>query len=340
MPATTPVWIGLGSNLGDRRAILDAALAALARTEGVAVSRVSTYRETLPVGGPAGQGPFLNAAVRLDTTLTPRGLLAATQRIEAELGRVRVVRWGERTLDIDLLIFGSKFVDESDLKLPHPRLALRRFVLAPLAEIAPDVVDTITRRTVADLLANLDRRPRIVMVDDAGPLGTRWTDRLALALSGIRLPSPVADQTDRGERLRGRLVALRTEVERGRTGPADWLVCDFVVDVPRERELNGRLPNELTPEMLAERVSSLVDVHGEGMRPRFERDARRLLLIRELELGLAAVPDPTLIISLAGGPIPRRPGIVRSPVYWPEATEPEAIVAEVAAVCRGIGASE
>jgi 2-amino-4-hydroxy-6-hydroxymethyldihydropteridine diphosphokinase len=147
--------IGLGSNLGDRRAMLDGALAALAEAPGVRVGRVSTYRETDPVGGPAGQGRYLNAAAALETTLDPFDLLRVLQAIEARFGRVRTVRWGERTLDLDLLLFGDRIIGTPELTVPHPRLAERRFVLEPLAEIAPDAVEPRTGRPVSDLLRAL-----------------------------------------------------------------------------------------------------------------------------------------------------------------------------------------
>ncbi len=183
---TTPVYIGLGGNLGDRAATLDAAVAALAATPGVTVRAVSPYHETRPVGGPPAQGAFLNAAARLDTELGPRELLAATQGVEDRAGRVRTVRWGERTLDLDLLIFGDQFLDAPELRLPHPRLALRRFVLAPLAEIAPEVVEVVTGRTVADLLANLDREPRrLALVGESDGLKAAVRRRL---VEGLPVP--------------------------------------------------------------------------------------------------------------------------------------------------------
>src|SRR4051794_2403286 len=102
--------VGLGSNLGERAARLDAAVAALAATPGVVVRARSQDHETEPIGGPAGQGPFLNAAVALETTLGPRDLHRRLRTIEAEAGRVRAVRWGERTLDLDLLLFGDQTI--------------------------------------------------------------------------------------------------------------------------------------------------------------------------------------------------------------------------------------
>jgi 2-amino-4-hydroxy-6-hydroxymethyldihydropteridine diphosphokinase len=131
-------FIGLGSNLGDRRALLRAAVATLAESDDVAA--VSDVYETEPVGGPDGQGPYLNLVVELATEDTPRRLLDRCQELEQAAGRERTVRWGPRTLDADVLWVEGRHVDEPDLSVPHPRLWERRFVLAPLAELAPDLV--------------------------------------------------------------------------------------------------------------------------------------------------------------------------------------------------------
>ena len=127
--------MGLGSNLGDRLAHLRRALQGL--PDVVAVSQVY---ETEPVGGPSGQGPYLNAVVELETELGPRQLLAVAQHLEAEAGRTRAERWGPRTLDVDVLLVGDLVVHDADLVVPHPRMWERRFVTVPLAELAPDVV--------------------------------------------------------------------------------------------------------------------------------------------------------------------------------------------------------
>lgn len=150
-------YLGLGANLGDRRGALLAAVAALRRLdEGLEVSPVY---ETAPLGGPEGQGRYLNAVVRLDTTLTPRELLGVAQGLEAAAGRVRTVRNGPRTLDVDVLIVGDLVVDEPDLVVPHPRLGERGFVLAPLAELAPELVEPGWReRLAASDPASLDLR--------------------------------------------------------------------------------------------------------------------------------------------------------------------------------------
>jgi len=149
--------IGLGSNLGDRHAALQGAIAALGMTRGVVVHRVSSFHKTEPVGGPPGQGMFLNAAAAVDTILEPFQLFSVLEEIETRFGRVRTVHWGDRTLDLDLLLFGDWIIDTPRLSVPHPRFTTRRFVLEPLVEIAPAAVDPITKRTVAEILANLGR---------------------------------------------------------------------------------------------------------------------------------------------------------------------------------------
>ena len=128
-------FLGLGSNLGDRQAYLRDAVASL--PEVVAVSPVY---ETDPVGGPEGQGPYLNLVVELDSALSPRELLGVCHRLESAAGRVRQERWGPRTLDVDILWTDGDPVDEPDLQVPHPRMFERRFVMAPLADLAPDLV--------------------------------------------------------------------------------------------------------------------------------------------------------------------------------------------------------
>lgn len=132
---TRRAFLSLGSNLGDRWTYLREAVAGLPD-----VVAVSPVYETEPVGGPPGQGPFLNAVVELDTELSPRDLLEVAHRLEAAAGRRRVEHHGPRTLDVDVLLVGDLVVDEPDLVVPHPRLNERRFVLRPLADLAPDLV--------------------------------------------------------------------------------------------------------------------------------------------------------------------------------------------------------
>jgi 2-amino-4-hydroxy-6-hydroxymethyldihydropteridine diphosphokinase len=128
-------FLGLGSNLGDRAGHLRRAVERLPD-----VVAVSPVYETEPVGGPAGQGPYLNLVVELDTELTPHRLLEHARALEQAAGRVRAERWGPRPLDVDVLLVGSDTVEEPDLVVPHPRMWERRFVLAPLADLAPELV--------------------------------------------------------------------------------------------------------------------------------------------------------------------------------------------------------
>jgi 2-amino-4-hydroxy-6-hydroxymethyldihydropteridine diphosphokinase len=136
----TRVYVGLGANLGDRERTLCAAADALAAEEGIEIVSVSTLRETEPVG--VGEQPrFLNGAAELETTLTARELLDRLLVVEQRFGRVRIPgEHGPRTLDLDLLLYGDEVIDEPGLTVPHPRLHERRFVLEPLAELAPGLV--------------------------------------------------------------------------------------------------------------------------------------------------------------------------------------------------------
>ena len=135
----TRAYLGLGSNLGDRRALLRQAIESLNWGDVVVTERSSVY-ETTPVGGPDGQPDFLNQVIAVDTTLDARGLWERCSAVEAALGRSRdhEQRWGPRTIDIDLLLFGDEMLLEPDLIVPHPRMNERAFVLIPLAEIAAE----------------------------------------------------------------------------------------------------------------------------------------------------------------------------------------------------------
>jgi 2-amino-4-hydroxy-6-hydroxymethyldihydropteridine diphosphokinase len=132
-------YLGLGSNLGDRLDTLQRAVDLLAE-RGVREVASSRVWETEPVGGPEDQPSFLNAVVRVETDLVPADLLGAANAVEAALGRVREVRWGPRTIDIDVLLVGDLILDDGALTVPHPRMTERAFVILPLLELDPDPV--------------------------------------------------------------------------------------------------------------------------------------------------------------------------------------------------------
>jgi 2-amino-4-hydroxy-6-hydroxymethyldihydropteridine diphosphokinase len=151
-----PVAIALGSNLGDRREWLRGAIAALAPH--INALQVSSFHETEPVDMPGSPAPFLNAAAVGETSLSARQLLDRLLAIEQEFGRERPHPGASRTLDLDLILYGDATINEPPrLIVPHPRFRERRFVLAPLAEVAPGWIDPVTRRTVAQLLSDLSR---------------------------------------------------------------------------------------------------------------------------------------------------------------------------------------
>jgi len=143
----TQSYLGLGSNLGDRLATLQEAVDLLGAEPGIEIVRSSRVWETDPVGGPA-QPDFLNVVVQAEVEATPLDLLAACLRVEAALGRVRDVRWGPRTVDIDVLLVEGGAIDEPELTVPHPRMHERAFVLMPLLELDPDPLLPDGRRLV------------------------------------------------------------------------------------------------------------------------------------------------------------------------------------------------
>ena len=149
-------FIAFGSNLGDRHAHFLAARARLCRAAGIACVASSSLYESEPCGGPSGQGNYLNAVVEIATGLSPLVLLELLQTIEKEQGRVRGERWGERTLDLDLLLYGDVVLESATLTLPHPRLHERAFVLLPCAEIAPALLHPLYGQTMQQLTEAID----------------------------------------------------------------------------------------------------------------------------------------------------------------------------------------
>ena len=154
------IFLSLGSNLGDRGQNLQEALVALEKW-GIKIIRTSSIYETEPIGN-HDQPMFLNMVVQIETEKSPQDLLMIIHSIERANGRVRTSeQWGPRTLDIDLLLYGDEMLEQPDLKIPHPHLQERKFVLVPLNEIAPDFVHPVLKKTVRQLLESCDDTSRI-----------------------------------------------------------------------------------------------------------------------------------------------------------------------------------
>lgn len=153
-PPPAKAAISLGSNLGESPTILEKALQTLEQTSGIIIENISNWYETVPVG-PA-QPNYINGCAILQTELSPENLLSILLEIEIKFGRVRAERWGARTLDLDLILYENLILNTPQLQIPHPRMSERAFVLLPLAEIAPNWIEPVTGKTIAELLKKID----------------------------------------------------------------------------------------------------------------------------------------------------------------------------------------
>ena len=146
--------IALGSNLGDSLSILENALLELAKTPGITLINHSSWYQTKPIGPP--QPDYLNGCAILQVELTPLELLQQLLDIEKQFNRIRRERWGPRTLDLDIILYGDLILETATLEIPHPRMRERAFVLVPLAEIAPDWIEPVSKKAIADLLKQVN----------------------------------------------------------------------------------------------------------------------------------------------------------------------------------------
>lgn len=153
-------YIGIGSNLGDRKALCHRAIESIGDFRGTTVTATSSFYESEPLELPS-QNWFINCVIGIKTELLPEELLSACQEVETLMGRKRTVRYGPRTIDLDILFFGHTVLNSSRLVLPHPKLHLRRFVLMPLSEIAPSLNHPVYHQTVANLLTRVSDKHRI-----------------------------------------------------------------------------------------------------------------------------------------------------------------------------------
>ncbi|MEC4685892.1 MAG: 2-amino-4-hydroxy-6-hydroxymethyldihydropteridine diphosphokinase [Nitrospirota bacterium] len=149
----TTIYMGIGSNLGDREGACLKALEELEK-RGIKVTKKSSQYETEP-WGVKNQPKFINMAAEADTDLTPGEVLRVIQEIEKNLGRKETLRWGPRTVDIDILLYDALIVDEPDLRIPHPHMHERDFVLKPLSEIAPEAIHPLLKKTVREMLSEV-----------------------------------------------------------------------------------------------------------------------------------------------------------------------------------------
>jgi 2-amino-4-hydroxy-6-hydroxymethyldihydropteridine diphosphokinase len=325
----TLAMIALGSNLGDRRATLDRAIDDLAASRGAVVRGVSAYHETSPVGGPGGQGAFLNAAASLETTLDAFALHRLLIEVELRAGRVRDIRWDARTLDLDLILFGDQILDEPDLIVPHPRFAVRRFVLAPMAELSPEVIDPLTGKTVEDLLSNLDRRPSYVAIDGlpGSGLPRRIAQRVSDVLGGLvqsrrepRTPEHEGDPPTRFDQLTSSKVELQKTRDLSWSMPGDrWIVSDYSVDLDLLRL------GSVTARLRAEQ-------------PRSSRVHEKTRRLGEESLIRPEAVTPTFCVAIGfrdwGWSLPDLENAINVPLLIPDARDEDGLVSEIVAACQ------
>ena len=234
--------VALGSNLGNRIAVLERALDLLANHPAITLVECSSWFHTEPIGGPQGQGGFVNAAIRLETSHSPEELLAVLRNVEADLGRERKERWSARTVDLDLLLFDDVVLKTAQLEIPHPRMAFRRFVLEPAAEIAPDMFHPVIRWTIQQLLDHLNQAvnyvaltgpPALGKTDLARKVARATTIRLIEYVAGDVRPAPnTTDARPSGSALDVELLQRRSELlaTNGLGKEVGAAISDFWVD--------------------------------------------------------------------------------------------------------------
>ncbi|MCP4814432.1 MAG: 2-amino-4-hydroxy-6-hydroxymethyldihydropteridine diphosphokinase [Planctomycetaceae bacterium] len=221
--------IAFGANLGNRTDSLDRAINRLSKHAQVDVTACSRPYQTKPVGGPPGQDDFLNAALHIDTTLSPQQLLKLLQDVEAELGRERVERWSQRTIDLDLLLYDALILNHDNLQIPHPHMSFRRFVLEPAAEIAGTLIHPQNGWTIQQLLDHLGSSVNyLALVGPPGCGKTNLVQRVTERLSGQPLLTPAAPDVTTIEN-ENKLIEQRDAIlaQFDTTEPGDFAISDF-----------------------------------------------------------------------------------------------------------------
>lgn len=313
--------VSTGSNLGDRGETIRRAVQKILDTPGFEGVIASTLLETNPVGGPTGQDLFLNGAVRFTTLHPPATVLNILQRIELALGRKRQIRWQARKIDLDLLLYDQEIVTDKELVLPHPRMAFRRFVLEPAAEIAAEMLDPVTGRSLEELLHRLNTGENYVAISSVLNIGGHLlaqavTEASPQMISGLiedplrkKIPRKgVPSRTNDGE-----IESLRRRIER--LAAEDWpsqkgfAVSDFwldeslvtacVLEGAASWEAARSLLNDVSPHVAAPKLLVLLDVDTERINQTIQSMATASRLRDEWwSLGRSVAGLPVLRLEL------------------------------------------
>ncbi len=207
--------IALGSNVGDRVAQLERAIRRLDERPSITVVGRSKWFHTDPVGGPSEQGQFVNAAIRVQTSLSPEQLFLVLREVETDLGRQRRERWAARSVDLDLLLFDDHILKTPQLEIPHPRLVFRRFVLEPAAEVARDMFHPVVGWTIGQLLDHLNQAPDYVALAGLPGVGKTALAREAAKQASVRLiEDPAEEPLGREDAARNTLALEREILQR------------------------------------------------------------------------------------------------------------------------------
>jgi 2-amino-4-hydroxy-6-hydroxymethyldihydropteridine diphosphokinase len=277
--------IGLGANLGDAEQTLREVIAQLQRHARISKLVVSSFHGYAAIGGPRDQPPFLNAAARFETSLSPQDVLAELHRLEAHFGRERAEVWGPRTLDLDLLLYDGLALTTPALTVPHPRMTFRRFVLEPAAEIAGDLLHPATGLTLSQLLMHVNSAPRYVALASTCWFAKQYVARTVVA------------------RLRETGVLAQAATLRGVSHFGGPLVTDPEHSlVEHYEDLLPRLASELSQSLAQAANTWLVSSYWLGelelaARGWFSGDARAAAE-RSYRDACASFPRPKLVVYL------------------------------------------